>query len=614
MRFPPQFIDRLRQHFRLSEVIGQRVQLKRQGREFAGLCPFHNEKSPSFTVSDAKGFYHCFGCGAHGDVIGFLTEYENMPYVQAVEQLARQAGLAIPQPSAKEQQRWKQSESLYEVTEAAAKWFTLQLKLATGAHVREYIKSRGLPDEIVQEFRLGFAPGGQLLYNAMLQKGFSEDQLIKAGLYAKKEDGTGYDTFRRRLIFPIMDGSGRVIAFGGRVLEKDAKPKYLNSPETLLFNKRQQLYHMDVARRAANTAGTIVVVEGYMDVIALAAADIEHAVAPLGTSLTREQLELLWQATDEPVLCLDGDTAGIGAMYRAMELAIPHIKPGKSLRFCRLPAGEDPDSLIRHHGRQALEKMLAQAEPLADVFWNYFVTDRPLETPEQIAKAQAEAERQVKSINDPYVQDGYKNMLFSRFRELRYELSRASYTAKKTGKPRQKSENTLLKSNPLVSLNNSQSMLHGVERTKGEILALVTFFPALADELEEWLGTRDFTPECLNELRDYILDGQGELERAAILEKIDSHEDIKRVFKGLITGLPLALRQMDEHTGVADAEKLLADMQRGIERAELEKEHAQLQQELAMNASEECFARLTAIQARIQQLEREVTFFSENAV
>src|SRR4051794_25273165 len=357
MRFTPQFLDDLRARLPVSEVVGRRVKLKKAGREWKGLSPFQQEKSPSFFVNDQKGFYHDFSSGKHGDIISFLMETEGVGFTEAVERLAAMAGMALPAATpdaAKHEQRRK---TLYDVMELSAKFFADTLASRHGAKARGYLADRAISPATQLQFRIGYAPPERFALKEYLgAQGIPTEDMIEAGLLNGGEDiPVPYDKFRDRVMFPITDVRNRVIAFGGRALEKDVPAKYLNSPETPLFHKGDNLYNLASARQAAHNGAPLVVVEGYVDVIALVSAGFNGAVAPLGTALTENQLALLWKMVDEPILCFDGDRAGQKAAYRAADLAIPHLKPGKSLRFALLPEGQDPDDLARSGGRGAIE-------------------------------------------------------------------------------------------------------------------------------------------------------------------------------------------------------------------------------------------------------------------
>jgi DNA primase len=390
MAFPPEFLDELRHRVPLAQAIGRRVQLRKRGREYVGLCPFHNEKTPSFTVNEDKGFFHCFGCGAHGDVIGFAMQTDGLDFPEAVERLAQEAGLTVPRATPQDRERAQARATLIEVMEAACIWFERQLRLPAGRPGLDYLRGRGFDDATIRRFRLGFAPparpGGECLIRAALaREGAGEEVLVEAGLVKRPEDGrAAFDYFRNRVIFPIADRRGRVVGFGGRNLG-DGQPKYLNSPDTPLFQKGGMLYGLAQAREAAVKREEAIVVEGYTDVIALHRAGFETAVAPLGTALTEAQIEALWRLAPEPVLCFDGDEAGRRAAMRAAERALPLLEPGRSLSFAELPPGEDPDSLIGRRGVAAMRDVLARVEPLVDVIWRAETAGRRFDTPERRA-------------------------------------------------------------------------------------------------------------------------------------------------------------------------------------------------------------------------------------
>jgi DNA primase len=419
MAFPPQFLDELRARLPVSEVVGKKVRLTRKGREHLGLCPFHNEKTPSFTVNDDKAFYHCFGCGQHGDVISFAMETEGLSFPEAIERLAAQAGLEVPQSSPEERARAKVRATLYDVVEQVCAWYEEQLAQPGGRAGYDYLRGRGFSDETIARFRLGFAPDGRgRLLQVMESRGVRLDQLVEAGLLKIPEGGGDpRDYFFNRVMFPINDSRGRVIAFGGRILG-DGQPKYLNSPETPLFHKGRSLYNFTMAREASREAGTVIVAEGYTDVIALAQAGLPNAVAPLGTALTEDQMRLLWRVADEPVLCFDGDNAGARAALRAAERALPLLQPGKTLRFMALPAGEDPDSLIKARGADGFRSLLAGAHQLVDVIWKAEVSAGKHDTPERKADLDRRINARLAQIEDPGVKHHYQETLRQRLRDL----------------------------------------------------------------------------------------------------------------------------------------------------------------------------------------------------
>ena len=375
MAFPPALLERIRSQVALSSLIGRYVSLKRHGKEYTGLCPFHGEKTPSFTVNDVKGFFHCFGCSAHGDAIGFIERYERLSWREAVKKLARELGIAMPEQSPAEDARYAAESRLLEAMEAASAWFQQQLALAGHYTAREYLEARKLSTETCRRFRIGYAPEGrEALKRYLLGLGFPEAVLVEAGLLIKPDDGGSYDRFRSRIIFPIRNARGRVIAFGGRLMAAAGSyaPKYLNSPETPLFKKGEVLFNLDQAGAALREKENAIIVEGYMDAIAMVQAGFASTVATLGTAVTETHLKTLWRFAKEPVLCLDGDEAGKRASIRAAELALPLITAEQGLRFAFVPSGEDPDSLLRKGGAAALEECIAQAADLPEVLWRHF--------------------------------------------------------------------------------------------------------------------------------------------------------------------------------------------------------------------------------------------------
>jgi len=378
----PAWLDELRARTTLSAIIAPSVKLLRAGREWKACCPFHNEKTPSFTVNDDKGFYHCFGCGAHGDAIRFLTDQRGMPFMDAVKELAAKAGMDVPAPDPRAKEQAERTATLTDVMAEVAKWYAEQLNGLSGADAREYLKRRGIDADVAQRFGLGLAPDNRTALKRALDK-LGEDRLVETGMLIQPEEGEkeSYDRFRGRLMIPIRDPRGRVIGFGGRILG-DGEPKYLNSPQTVLFDKGRTLYNLDRAGPASRTARRLIVVEGYMDVIALDRAGIAEAVAPNGTALTEGQLERLWRLDPSPILCFDGDSAGKKAAIRAATRALPLLGPERTLRFVELPSGQDPDDVIKTGGREAFEELLAKAEPLDARLWRHELELEPLTTPE----------------------------------------------------------------------------------------------------------------------------------------------------------------------------------------------------------------------------------------
>lgn len=413
----PQWLDALRARITLSAVIGRSVRLQKAGREFRACCPFHDEKSPSFYVNDAKGFYHCFGCQAHGDAIRWLTDHQGLAFMDAVKELASEAGMEVPAPDPRAAKQAEKRAGLTDVTEAAQAWFVDRLGSADGVEARAYLQRRGITDATAREFGFGYAPDTRQAMKTALAR-FDEALLVEAGMRIALEEGgkEHYDRFRGRLMLPIHNARGQVIAFGGRTLAKDASgAKYLNSPDTPLFDKGRTLYNLHRAAPAARKSGRIVVVEGYMDVIALAQAGIAEAVAPMGTALTEHQLELLWRQVERPILCFDGDAAGQRAALKAIARTLPLLRPGHSLGIVHLPQGLDPDDLIRQQGAKAMEALLAQPQPLADALWQFEHSAGPLATPEDKAGLKARLLEHVETIEHPDIRALYRRELLERF-------------------------------------------------------------------------------------------------------------------------------------------------------------------------------------------------------
>nr|WP_221230907.1 DNA primase [Sphingobium subterraneum] len=411
-------MDELRARTPLSTLIGKSVKVTKAGREYKACCPFHNEKTPSFTINDEKGFYHCFGCGAHGDAIRWMTEQRGLPFMDAVKELALAAGLDVPAPDPRAAKKAETARGLHDAMAAAQNWFVEQLGGIEGAEARAYLDKRGLSEATRKAFGIGFAPDSRGKLRGALKE-FGDPMLVETGMLIQPEVDGGkardpYDRFRGRLMIPIRDARGRVIAFGGRILGA-GEPKYLNSPDTPLFDKGRTLYNIDKALPAARQAGRVIVVEGYMDVIALAQAGIHECVAPLGTALTEHQIERLWKMVDVPILCFDGDSAGIRAADRAALRALPMLRPGHSLSFVTLPQGQDPDDMVRGKGAKAFEACLKGAKPLVERLWQHEREAGSIDTPEARAGLQQRLNDQVATIADPLVRKEYGKAVQDRF-------------------------------------------------------------------------------------------------------------------------------------------------------------------------------------------------------
>jgi DNA primase len=527
MAIPPEFVEELRNRLSISNVVGRRVKLQKRGREHTGLCPFHSERSPSFTVSEDKGFFHCFGCGAHGDVVGFVMRSEGLPFPEAVERLAREAGMEVPVSSPEERRKAEKQATLHGALEAAAKWFEQQLRNNNGRAGMAYFQRRGLRDDTIDRFRLGFAPDDRnALLEALKKQGMPEELLIEAGLAKLPDDGrSAFGYFRGRVMFPITDRRGRVIAFGGRILDQ-GEPKYLNSPETPLFHKGRVLYGLAQAQAAVREKGELVVCEGYMDVIALAEAGIGGAVAPLGTALTEDQILELWRLAPEPILCFDGDAAGQRAAARAIERALPLLAPGKSLRFAILPPGDDPDSLIRRGGEAAMAEALAHARPLVDVIWDQELAARPADTPERRAGLRQRLEERVRRIADRAVQEGYRQEIGTRFAKAFAPPRPAGpgrFQGQRPGRaPFGAGRVPGLPDGAAAGGAAARLGTQGVERhAEEQLLALVVNHPVLASDKAEDLAHLALQSHSLDKLRTAIID------HAAARPDLDA-EELKR--------------------------------------------------------------------------------------
>ncbi len=426
VRIPDGFVEELKARIRPSDVIGRKVKLTKKGKEWVGLSPFTNEKTPSFYVNDQKRIFKCFSSGLGGDVISFVMETERLSFMEAVEKLAEEAGMSLPKASPEAVEEYDHRKRLQAACEAAAAYIEERLRASEGAGARTYLQGRGLSASSWSRYRLGYAPDDWRRTRTHLHEcGFTDAELLEAGLIKESDKGgEPYDAFRGRLMFPIPDARGGIIAFGGRALQPDAKPKYLNSGDTPLFHKSNVLYRYKAAREALGhgEGGGLIVAEGYMDVIALCEAGFGHAVAPLGTALTEEQLQLVWRAGPEPVMCFDGDRAGLGAAWRALDRALPFVEPGRSVFFVLLPDGMDPDDLIRERGRLAMAEQLDARIPLSELLWRRERDAEPLDTPERQAGLEARLMAACAQIRHPGVRAAYERDLKSRLRDHLWQL------------------------------------------------------------------------------------------------------------------------------------------------------------------------------------------------
>ncbi|MGR3679487.1 MAG: DNA primase [Paracoccaceae bacterium] len=437
MSLPPGFIDELRNRTSISQVVGRKVmwdqRKSNQGKgDLWAPCPFHHEKTASFHVDDRKGYYYCFGCHAKGDALKFIQETENVGFMEAVEIMAGEAGMEMPARDPRAQEKQDHRTLLADVMEQAVQFFRLGLQTRAGAEARAYLARRGLDTQALERWEIGFAPDGwQNLWDHLKGKNVPDDLILGAGLAKPSNKGRKpYDTFRNRIMFPIRDARGRAIAFGGRAMDPDDNAKYLNSPETDLFDKSRTLFNLGPARTAAGKGQPLIVAEGYMDVIALSEAAFGASVAPLGTAITESQLQMLWRVADEPIIALDGDTAGLRAAMRAIDLALPLLEAGKSLRFALMPEGKDPDDLIQEKGPAALQGVLDQAIPMVQLLWRRETEGRNFDSPERKAALDKNLREKIKLIRDPSIRNHYGEHI----KQMRWDLFRT----RPQGKPGQK--------------------------------------------------------------------------------------------------------------------------------------------------------------------------------
>src|SRR5579872_1309519 len=515
MRFPPSFLDEIRARVPVSEVVGKRVKLRKQGREWIGLSPFNAEKSPSFTVNDQKGFYHDFSSGRHGDVFRFLMETEGVSFPEAAERLAAMAGLPMPTISRESAELEKKRATLHDVLAMAARFFEETLQSTLGAKARGYLSDRRIDAKAQRAFGLGYAPGVRFaLRDALAAKGATAEQMIATGLLIHGEDVTvPYDRFRDRVMFPIHDRGGRVIGFGGRAMEAGAPAKYLNSPETELFHKGSVLFNHHRARKSAHDKGEVVAVEGYVDVLQMSEAGFPQTVAPLGTALTAEQCELLWRMAPEPILCFDGDNAGRKAAFRAIDVALPLIGPGKSLRIALLPDGQDPDDLVRSSGPAAVEETLKGAKPLAEMLFLRETEGQAFDTPERRAGLERRLRELVAAIGDEplrrYYREDMEGRLAAFFGNGRPERSSAPLRnfRPRNGKrfPVDPGPRLGVASEPLPNGLSLTSKAKDAPRDIA-ILAIALNHPDLLARHAEEIAAVDFSNRNLATLRDRLLD------------------------------------------------------------------------------------------------------------
>ncbi len=557
MQFPKDFPDKLRSQILVSEIVGKRVKLKLRGKEYSGLCPFHNEKSPSFTVNDQKGFYHCFGCQAHGDVIGFVMQSEGLEYAEAVVRLAEDHNIEIPKIHANFSQENKLDRD-YILLEQIASFFEKNLQESQGRQSREYLARRGLGKDIIKKFRLGYAPNSyDALNKFLLAQGFTEKELLRSGIIAFSEQKKLYDKFRNRAIFPIFDKKNHVIAFGGRVLNLQDFPKYLNSAETEIFKKNNTLYNYSYARKAIFEKKYAVVVEGYMDVISLYAAGLENVVAGLGTALGENHFKELFTITDKIIICLDGDQAGLRAAKRAAEIALPLINSKKNISFAFLPNQMDPDDYVKNYGADALEKHFNKAISLSQALLEFAFIDLNLGQKTQITaedKAKIEENLLKKSqlIKDnttkKYFSQFFKDALFSLGRNfIKNDKNSSKFEEKSTKKPQN-----------LVNLGKNLHFKpnNNADNLAKNIIALIVQFPQLAHHLDENFDIKEvsFLSSELTEIKDRtieLIEDNHQIKQENLLEELE-----KSASSGYIKDIKNLLVAMFEF-GIESSETIL---------------------------------------------------------
>lgn len=512
MALPPGFLDELRTRLTLSQVVGRKVTWDARKSnmakgDFWAPCPFHQEKSPSFHVDDRKGFYYCFGCHAKGDALTFVKETENLSFIEAVELLAREAGMVMPARDPAEAQRSDTRTKLVDVMEEAVKWFRLQLKTSAAAEARAYLAKRGLSPEAQDRWHIGFAPDAwHGLQAALKQKGIADDLIVESGLCVRSDKGGApYDRFRNRIIFPIRDGRGRAISLGGRAMDPKDAAKYLNGPETPLFDKGRNLFNLGPAREAAGKGQPLIVAEGYMDVIALSEAGFKAAVAPLGTAVTEDQLRLMWRVADEPLIALDGDSAGIRAALRLVDLALPLLEAGKGLRFAILPGGQDPDELLKAQGAPAMQRVLDTAQPMVNLLWQREVEAKVFDSPERKATLDKTLRALINRIADPSIRSHYTEEI----RRLRADLFGPAVKPFRPWTPRARGQRPETNPQPLSSTRASL-LVRSDEAMEEElreavILAILIAHPALIARFESDLERLDLSTEDHQSLRQTLL-------------------------------------------------------------------------------------------------------------
>ena len=585
------FFDQLRARLRLSEIVSRQVKLTRRGREYLALCPFHSEKTPSFTVSDQKAFYHCFGCGAHGDALKFLIEVEKYTYKEALEELASKAGLEVPKWS-RDEAPPPQDQNQLEIVEHAVRYFENALETSQGAFAREYLEKRGLTKKTITKFRLGYSPDSRPgLLDHLKSKNIPLETLIELGLAIQPESGKSpYDRFRGRLMFPIFNFQDKPVAFGGRILGQ-GEPKYLNSPENPLFHKGALLFNFANARNSKATP--LLIVEGYMDVIALDQAGYPATVAPMGTALTEEQIQLAWRLDPEPIVCFDGDTAGQKAALRAAERVLPLLKPGHTLRFVFLPKGQDPDSLMRAGQNDTFEKLISTPLPLVDLLWKTLIPTQDRITPEILALLERRIDEEIHKIEDATIKQHFRNDLRGRFF--------AEYSHK--NRIHNKNNPQSKKTNKSLNLNTT-SRFYIIQQQI--LLATLILHPHIIREVIELLATLEIYDEGLNLLRDNLLQWapeEGEETQKHLEEYLarEGHQDQIRT----LTAESILMHGRFARKSASNEEALTGWKEvyyHHLERKHLEKELEIATQALAESPSPMVWSQVKALKDALNQL------------
>ena len=524
MSLPNGFLDELRSRICLSDVVGRKVQwdLRKSNQARGDMwapCPFHQEKTASFHVDDNKGFYYCFGCQAKGDAIGFIKETENVNFIEAVEILASEVGLQMPEFDPKSKEKADRNKILLEIMEQSVNFFRLTLNSNQGKHALEYLKKRGLSSDAIERFEIGFAPADQTtLTQKLIDKGYDLDAIIETGMSVKSDESNRlYDRFRGRIMFPIRDSRGRCIAFGGRSLDSTARAKYLNSPETPLFDKGSNLYNLVSARSAVGRGEPLIVAEGYMDVIALDSGNFNGAIAPLGTAITEKQLQLMWRISPEPIIALDGDKAGLRAAYRLIDLSLPLLRTGKALRFSIMPEGKDPDDLIRNEGASVFKNLIDEAVPMVDLIWKRETEGKSFDSPERRAGLDKSLSDVIALIKDKNLKNHYRDALFQARRQF-FGRQNAGTTEFKNNSRLMPQSDT--KSSFLVAADEKTVSAQIREST---VIAVLMNFPELIEIFYDELIMIDLaSPDCDLILKELVkLDNGTKAEiKNELMEKI----------------------------------------------------------------------------------------------